>query len=174
MNADTQQWLLCNTNPGALPAASHNNGNTELQVSLFRPPGSVSSWNSGCGREYFTRPGQALSSLISVTHSFPTPRLPAPKPSSCIKSLPMRCIPSVVFIILSDSLYFRLLYSETYSTCLKGPYCYFTGYPTWKHFYCLSFVTGLFQSILCFQIKLFHLTHEPYYKAHIWLKLPGG
>lgn len=68
----------CVTQSGcALHDASHNNGNTEPQVSLFRPLGSVSSWNSGCGREYFTRPGQAYLLLFQwPLLSNSTPLLP--------------------------------------------------------------------------------------------------
>lgn len=88
----------CVTQSGcALHDASHSNGNTEPQVSLFRPLGSVSSWNSGCGREYFTRPGQAYLLLFQwPLLSNSTPLLPG---ASCTSSVSIRSSPSALFIM---------------------------------------------------------------------------
>lgn len=169
MNADTQQWLLCNTNPDVLS---------------LMPPTIMATLNLRL--VYSGLLAQSLHGIAVVAGNI---LLDLVKHYLLLFQLPT-LFQLYSYPLLSPLLYiitfhakhsicsfhhiiwfshFWLLCSEKYLTKLEDLYCYnaISQGILLGHFYCILFATGLLQITLCFQTKKII---SPISLA--WLKVP--
>lgn len=166
MNADTQQWLLCNTNPDVL----------SLMLPTIMAALNLSWVYSGLLAQSLhgtvTVAGNILLDLVK--HDLLWFQLPTPFQ---LHTYPLLNL--LLYIITFHAQHsicsfhhtvwfshFRLLYSEKYLTGLKDCIAISQGLLL-RHYYYIPFATGLLQMTLCFQIKKIILPN-----SWAWLKGP--